>query len=64
VENLSHEHTADVSAEGLSVGGHAAAKETVRPKQAAADGFGEEASPPAGLWRKIEAQLRREGVIH
>ena len=58
MENLSREHVAsgDVEAEP-SLG-------TAKPKRAAADlqDLPVEAPPP-GLWSKLEAQLRREGII-
>ena len=58
MENLSHEHAgvSDAQAEPSTA--------AVKPKRASAElpELPVEAPPP-GLWSKLEAQLRREGII-
>jgi hypothetical protein len=58
VENLSHEH--------VGVSGDVAAEQpsgAATPKRTASLPEMPEEAPPPGLWSKLEAQLRREGII-
>jgi hypothetical protein len=70
VENLSHEHVAtccgdEVVGVGTSVRGgpDARSARSTAPHVDPLASVPAEAPPP-GLWSKIEAQLRHEGVIH
>jgi hypothetical protein len=64
VENLSHEHVGEAPDVEAS-------RETARPKRIAVEPSElqkklpdvADEPPPPGLWTKLEAQLRREGII-
>jgi hypothetical protein len=67
VENLSHEHVSGVVDDRSSVveaaGGEGAVSVTLaRPVPVSLADLPADAPPPA-LWSKLEAQLRREGII-
>lgn len=78
MENLSHEHAAtcgdEVDCVGMSVQGGlgSMSARSKRPTVCAVYGTPNVdplasvplEAPPPGLWSKIEAQLRHEGVIH
>lgn len=69
MENLSHEHAAtcgdEVDCVGMSVQGGLGSM-SARSKRPLVDPLASVPleAPPPGLWSKIEAQLRHEGVIH
>jgi hypothetical protein len=71
VENLSHEHAGPACGSLASSGGRGRAPDVradAGPRPARGQPAREvllqaTAEPPPGLWSKIEAQLRRDGVI-
>lgn len=67
MENLTHEHTGAVLSDEPSgvveAGGEGAVSVTQgRPAVVSLEDLPADAPPPA-LWSKLEAQLRREGII-
>lgn len=70
MENLSHEHAVTCCGDEVDGVGTAVrvgpGTASARSKRSAVDLLASvpEKAPPPGLWSKIEAQLRHEGVIH